>query len=303
MTKFLSASRVLAAAASSAWVLAAAPSQALTITVNSASTCTASVVSGNVVIDCSSSGTPSCSVSASPSSLDSGGGNVTLTSNCGAVSSWTGAKAGSPGTSTSWTDTLPANTGTSSQTYVYSVSGANGTASTSVTVAAAGAPPPPVGDISCTNIPGVKNTKVVALPWSTSIGTGINTKAAGGFGPSDAFVFVVQPPAGYTTNGKLVLFKQSPTDAGAYNNRMVSISTSPCDFTRSMGSASLVQGQEATLYFTVGGYPVSKYGTPVTTNANLTGGNKYYITIVNQQPLGSNTCSSGSCNVNYGLTL
>jgi len=185
-------------------------------------------------------------------------------------------------------------------TFVYTV---NRTASASVTQAGAGAPPPPIGGVSCSNIPGITNTKVIPVSWLTSVGTGISTKSAGGIGPGDAAVFVLTPPAGASSAGRLGTFRVSPTDGNAYNTRIISISQTPCDFSRSMGIASVSQGQEPTLYFSVGGYPIDRYGRTITTNANLTGGQTYYVTVIQETSVGgANACMSSACNVNYGLT-
>jgi hypothetical protein len=171
-------------------------------------------------------------------------------------------------------------------------------------------PPPPSGSISCNGRPGITNTKVIALPWQYLATTGNSTSKVGGFAPGDAVVFTITPPAGTSTGGKYASIGISPTDSKAYNLRVTSISTSPCDFSRSMGLASVIGGQSATLRFTVGGYPVSRMGTQVTSNANLTAGKTYYVTVYNQAlrddgsgPTGVNTCMSSGCNVNYQLII
>ena len=295
--------RVLAVAVSSTFAFAPTPSLGFTVTVNgtAASSCQAPFVDaqGNITINCSTSSNPVCSVSASPTSVPSSGGTVTITaSNCGTISSWTKSGTQVSQSSTQWQDTIPANQSSSSQTFTYTV---NGTASASVTQAGTGSAPPP-GNISCSNIPGITNTKVISVAWTQSIGTGISTKGVG-FGPGDAVVFVLTPPVGKTSNGAYGTFRTSPTDANAYNTRIMSISATPCDFSRSMGIASVVQGQEPTLYFSVGGYPKDKYGRTVTTNANLTAdGRSYYVTVIQEISVGgANTCMSSVCNVNYGL--
>jgi hypothetical protein len=302
-----SVGRVLAAAASFAFLVASSPSLAVTITVNGPGACAAALDgAGNVTVNCASATGPTCSVSASPNPVPAAGGSVTLTSNCGAVTSWGGdAAALAAGPVASWSDTYPANTSASPLTVTYTLSGANGTAQTTVTQLGTGSPPPPPPPPgSCTSIPGITNVKTIALPWATTIGTGVST-AKVGFGPNDAIVFVVTPPVGTTTSGNYVQFKQSPTGPLAYNSRMVSISTVPCDFSRSMGPGSVSIGQEVPLYFSVGGYPIGGrlFPAPITTNANLTGGTTYYISVINQTPLGTGTCTSSACDVNYGLVL
>lgn len=307
MQTFRSVSRVLAAAVSSAFIIAPTPSLAFTVTVNGTgvSSCQTPFVDtqGNITINCSTS-TSACSVSAQPTSVPASGGTVSLTSNCGTVTSWSGGKSASGGQSTNWTDSIPANTSSSSQTFRYSVVGSNGSSFVDVTQQGAGTAPPPTGSISCSNIAGISNTKVIPVAWQTTIGTGFSTSKQGGFAPGDAVVFVVTPPVGASTHGGFGTFRVSPSDGNAYNTRIMSISATPCDFSRSMGTASMVQGQEPTLYFTVGGNAVDKYGRTITSNANLTAdGRSYYITVIQQLTVGgTNACNSSSCNVNYGLT-
>jgi hypothetical protein len=121
--------------------------------------------------------------------------------------------------------------------------------------------------------------------------------------PGTAAVFVVDVPAGASSNGSQGSFRISPTDANAYNTRILSVSASPCDFSRSLGSATVVQGQDVRVYFTVGGHAVDRYGRAITTIADLSPGKRYYFTVLSQQSVGgANSCMSGACNINYGLT-
>lgn len=293
--------RLLAAAAFVGGAVASAPSSGLTITVNGS--CTASVSGGNVTINCDTSSGTSCSVSPSSQTIGSSGGTISLlASNCG-TGSWTSSRSGAPGGSgTSYADTIPSST--SGGTYTYTFTGTGGSDSATVTqLAGTSNPPPTTGSISCSNIAGISNTIVIPVSWETTIGTGFSTSKAGGFAPGTASVFVVQVPAGASSHGTQGSFRISPTNANGYNTRVLSVSDSPCDFSRSLGSASVVQGQDVRVYFTVGGHAVDRYGRAITSIADLSPGKKYYFTVVNQSPVGgANTCTSSACDINYGLT-
>ena len=171
--------------------------------------------------------------------------------------------------------------------------------------------PPPTGPVSC-NLPGISNVKVVSLPWQYIATTGNSTaKAAGGFGAGEAVVFAITPPAGTNTGGRYVTIGISPTNSQSYNQRSYAISSSPCDFSRSLATATVVGGQSGTLRFTVGGYPLSRFSQqPITTNADLIAGRTYYVSVVQQalvgdgsRPTGVNTCMNSSCDVNYQLII
>ena len=162
--------------------------------------------------------------------------------------------------------------------------------------------PPVSGSVSCASIPGITGkTQVVPMAWQIVSGI-VSTNKAGGFNANDAFVFTITPPPGTTTKGQLANFSISPSDSSAYNNRLIAISDTPCDFSGKLGPASVKMGQEPNVYFTVGGYPVDKYGRPNTSNANLTAGQPYYVTVIQQSSVGGGGTCSGTCNVNFGLS-
>jgi hypothetical protein len=303
--------RLLAAAAFVGGAVVAAPSFGFTITVNgSGATATACSVTsvdgqGNITINCTTGSSTTCSVTPASQTIGSSGGTISLTaSNCG-TGSWTSSRSGaSGGTGMSYSDTIPSST--TGGTYTYTFTGTGGIDNATVTQLA---PPPPGGggeSISCSSIPGISNTIVIPVSWQTTIGTGFSTSKAGGFAPGTASVFAVQVPAGVSSNGKQGSFRISPSNAFGYNTRILSVSDSPCDYSGSLGTASVVQGQDVRVYFTVGPPPptVDKYGrTTVPTIANLTPGKKYYFTVVNQYSVGgANSCTSSACDINYGLT-
>jgi hypothetical protein len=156
---------------------------------------------------------------------------------------------------------------------------------------------------SCSGIPGISRTIVLPVSWQTTIGTGFTTSKAGSLSPGTAAVFVVDIPAGASSRGTQGSFRISPSNANGYNTRILSVSDRPCDYSRSLGTASVVQGQDVRVYFTVGGHATDKYGRMITTIADLTPGNRYYFTVVNQYSVGgANSCMSSACDINYGLT-
>jgi hypothetical protein len=307
---FRTLSRTLALAVSSVALFAPGASSALTITVNSSSgSCSSQVdVNGNVAINCAGGGGggPTCSVTGT-TNVTSAGGPVSYTAtNCGTSGTWSSTRPGFPGcgTGTTCSDTLPANTTTNSASYTYTFSG-TGSGSQTVTESgqSAGGGGGGGGDtISCSNIPGVKSTKVVNMPWQFTSSI-ISTSKQGGFGAGDAFVFVIVPPLGSTSSGKLGSFSTAPTDANSYNPRIIALSDQPCDFSRKLGKGSVVQGMTLTAYFSVGGFPIDKYGRQDTTYPSLIPGHQYFVTVIQEDSVGgNNTCFGSSCNMNYGLS-
>lgn len=159
-------------------------------------------------------------------------------------------------------------------------------------LAGATAPSPtPTPTPSPTPTPTPAGVRIVNVAFSTLIGVMHETVGAG-----EVLAFRFTPSAGFSSNGKLCFFKQSPTDGGAYHDREVCLSDVPGDFSRRLGMGALVQGQEASAYFSVGGYPSDKYGRPVTTYPNLTAGQTYYVNVAQVDP-------SLVCHINYGLVL
>ena len=146
------------------------------------------------------------------------------------------------------------------------------------------------------------NTKIVHVDWERVIGS-VSTRQFGGFHRGDAFVFVIDVPAGANSSGAQGFFKFSPTDGNAYIGRKVSLSNVPGDFSRAMGRGSVVFGQEGNVYFTVGGYPKDRYGRVNDSNANLDAGGRYYVTVVNDDGTGLDAAPIGvSCDINFGLS-
>lgn len=287
-----SISRVLAAAVASAGFVAPAPTIAATLTCT-ASTFTATASGGNINVSCTSpSTTPTCSLTANNTVIPATGGSVTLTaSNCGTISSWTkSASTVSGQTSTSLTDTFPANTGTSSLSFTYTVSGDGGSDSVTVTQSAPGGgttSPPPPG--AC---PGFANTRSITIPWGAvaSGNVDVYTSKAGGFGPNDIVVAQFTTPATTAANvwGKV----SAAENGGGPIPRTASLSLTPCDFPSPNPIGGLLAtvggGSSPSVQWAIGGssvyYPILK---PNTT---------YYFNIKNQVN-GVTTCSGSACNM------
>jgi hypothetical protein len=187
--------------------------------------------------------------------------------------------------------------------WTYTVSGSAGSASVTVPQAGTGStPPPPPSGISCTNIPGITSTTVIPVSWNYTSGL-TSTKNSGGFAPGQAVVFVFTVPSGVQSD-QLGNFSTSPTDQNAYNNRVVALSDTPCDLSGKLSASSVKIGQEPNIYFSVGLYPsITRLGRtyPDMSNAKLNAGQTYYVTVIQQDGSGNNTCNSSSCNINFSL--
>jgi hypothetical protein len=268
--------RVLAAAVSAVCIVAPTPSLGLTITVNGS--CTSSVDGfGNVMIDCSGSPTnPSCSVSAVPTSLPASGGPVTVSSNCGAVTSWSGAKSATPGTSTSWTDQIPPNTLSSSVSYRYSVVGANGTNFVDVTQAGAGAPPPSGSVATVCAAAGYNSIQVIEMGWTN---TRYYTK---GFTLGNIAIFHFRTPASTSPGNQG--YVAGAENGGGPKLRHAVLSATPCDFNKGgFLPYDYSDATSPTVNFLVGGtdlyYPILLPNTD------------YYFNVKNDPK----ACTSGAC--------
>jgi len=284
-----SISRVLAAAVASAGFAAPIPTFSATLSCTSSSFSAAPDGSGNIVVNCTQAGggtapPPSCYVSASPTVLSAAGGNVTLTaSNCGTVSGWTGGKAATGGTSSSWQDTIPANTGTQSVTYSYTVSGSSGSASVGVTVQAAGSTTTNGGAISCN---GYGKTVVVDLAWGALKSGNVRVNSSG-FGNGAILVARFTTPS--TTAPSLIGKIQAAESSGGPIPRSAALSTTPCDFpSPPLAKFSTVPNSTSpTASYVVGG--TSAY------YAILSPSTTYYFNIKNEVN-GAPTCS-GNCDM------
>ena len=285
-------SRALAAAvASSGFILAPMPVHAATLTCTSTSFTASADSSGNITVNCTSPGTTtgSCSISVSPTSLPASGGTVSVSTSCGANTSVTGGKSVT-GSSNTWTDTIPANTSTSSVTFTYTVNGDNGSSSKSVVQSGSGgttSPPPSGGAISCA---GYSKTIVLDLNWGAP-GSAAPRLTTSGFGNGAIVV------ARFTTPANTAAGVFATIAAGEWGDqptsRTASLSTTPCDFPapNPLGKyATLNAGQQTpSVVYAVGGTSrVYAILQPSTT---------YYFNVTNLNALGSPSCTSSSCNI------
>jgi len=227
--------------------------------------------------------------------LASGGGSVNLSVACSSPTTltynWTKGVTAGTNSNASWTDTLPENTGTSNQTYSYTVKVCN-SAGTST---------------DCATVPSIPLTAVV--PAATGGGTGGGTIAcaskvldidwnapgryftynAGGFGTADTMV--VRFKAGNTPFTSLARFSGAEYGSSP-SARIATLSATPCDFSRqpSIGASILQPTNSITFYFTVGAVENSAAYYPV-----LQVGKTYYINIRNDT---NPTCgASGGCDM------
>lgn len=290
-------SRVLAAAVASAgFVAAPMPALGTTLSCASSSFSVSPDGKGNFNVSCNAPGSSAtCALSASPSSLPSSGGTVTLTAtNCGTVSSVAKNSTQIAQSGTTWTDSIAANTGATSLNFTYTVTGDGGQASVTVTEAAAGTAPPPTGPISCA---GYSKTLVYDLPWtavSKQITAGFNNDAivVGRFTTSS-----IAPGSSYPANVSSIEYVDAPAV------RTAAISTVPCDLTgigMSSNSAVLTTGPNWT--YQIGGTaPLSRLST-MPSRLVLQPSTTYYINITNRDANGAPTCGTTTCNMILQLT-
>lgn len=238
-----------------------------------ASTSTLTCVTG------STSGVPSCSINASPTSLAVGGGSVTLSMNCSnspTSYAWGGASytTQSGNTATANITATTAFTGTASNG-----AGTSATASKTVSVSTGGGGGGGGGAISC---PGFNATHVIEESWTSPVRT---PSAMGG---NDAIVVHFQTGSGSSTLGSL-----SSIGAAEWGSspswRIGTLSTVPCDF-GGVG-ATVVARQEATSEITVS----FTVGTQYKAYPLLQTNTDYYLNIMNYTP---STCqSTGVCSM------
>ena len=285
-------SRVLAAAvASGGFIVGPMPVHAATLTCTSTSFTASADGSGNITVNCTSpsTGGSTCSISVSPTSLPASGGTVNVSANCGATPSVTGGKSVTATSTSTWTDAIPANAGSTSLTFTYTVNGANGTDSKSVVQAgtSTGGSPPPGTPISC---PGYSKTIVLDLNWGApgSAAPRLTTSAFG----NDAIVV-----ARFTTPANTAPGVFASISSGEWGDqptaRDAALSTTACDFPspNPLGRyATLNAGQQTpSVVYAVGGTSrVYAILQPSTT---------YYFNVKNVNALGAPSCTGSTCNI------
>ena len=289
-------SRVLAAAvASGGFFVAPAPVYATQLSCSSFSATPDG--SGNITVSCVDAGSappPSnCSISVSPTTISASGGPVAITTNCGSGASVTGGKSVSTGQfANSWTDNIPANTSTSTQSFTYSVSGANGSNSATVLqLAPGGSAPPPTGSISC---PGYTNTLVYDLPWSAL--SKVTTK---GFSNSAFVVGRFTTPATGVVSAAATIFTGQFTEPTVV--RTGAVSTSPCDLTgQGLGTSAVSPGvTQGPSWF----YQINGTAPRLSSRLVLQPSTTYYVNLTNRDKNNAPTCTAASCEMILQLTI
>ena len=288
-------SRVLAAAvASGGFFVAPLPVHATQLSCSSFSATPDG--SGNITVNCTDAGSPppsNCSLSVSPTTIPASGGQVTITANCGTSPTVSGGKSVVAGTfANTWTDSIPANTSTSSQSFTYSVSGASGSnQATVLQLAPGGSTPPPTGSISC---PGYTNTLVYDLPWSAL--SKVTTK---GFSNTAFVVGRFTTPATGVVSATATIFTGQFTEPTVV--RTGAVSTSPCDLTgQGLGTSAVSPGvsQGPSWFYQINGTAPRLSGRLV-----LQPSTTYYINLTNRDKNNAPTCTAGSCEMILQLTI
>jgi len=226
-----------------------------------------------------------------PATLPSSGGTVSVgvqgcTANGTITYSWTrnGVQWAPP------TDTLPANALTIAVTTTYTVNACNGSACASSTITAivsgTGTTAPPIGAVSCAAY-GYSKTMFYTWNW-TNLSQFVQTydDAQGPIGSNGIVVIAFTP----TSGGGSVAVSEYPGGLG--NARIVSISTTPCDFSQPFPwtRASYNTG----IQFTVA--PNINRSLPT-----LQPGTQYYLNVANRDLAGLPTCIV-SCDVRINAT-
>lgn len=285
-------SRVLAAAVASAgFAVAPMPAFGTVLSCSGGSFSVSPDGQGNFNVNCTSpGGAPSCTLSASPSSLPATGGTVTLTaSNCGTISGWT--KAGTPVNQTISTlqDSIPANAGPGTQSFTYTVNGST-SASVTVTEAAPGTTSPPPGPTSCNGY------TVVPVDLAFRSNASVTTK---GFNNSTMVVARFTTPATGLVTGPASFASGEFGDGKT--TRTASLSTLPCDLTGTgLGkSAVFVGNQTPGFTYQINGTVSFLMGSRLVLQPNTT----YYFNVVNRDSSGAPSCKTSTCNMIIQMTV
>jgi hypothetical protein len=284
-------SRVLAAAvACSGFAIAPMPAFAASLKCMSTTFTATADNAGNIVVSCTEPGsTAACSLTASPTSLPASGGNVTLTAaNCGSVTSWAKNSSQVATSGTTFSESIPANTGTSSVSYTYTVQGANGADTVTIMEAAAGTNNPPPVATTCNGYTVIP----VDLPWVAQ--SKVITK---GFNNDAIVVARFTTPATSAISGGATLASVESSDGKA--TRTASLSTSPCDLAGT-GTGKVFKGTTQAPSLT---YQINGSVNFLSDRAILQPSTTYYFNIVNRNADGSKSCATSTCNMIIQLTL
>ena len=251
-----------------------------------------------------------CSITRTPTSgtLGASGGNISMSVNCtggGTVTSRSWRKNATTGWSTAQapTDTLPANTAVAQVTYTYGVTACAGAAcATEVTTTFTVAGSTPVG--FCGQYTDVR---FINLSWGgyvDTVGTQSNIQ------PGTMLVGVLNVPAGVTSPQNSPGLISIVEHAGPTAERVMSLSTQPCDFRNFVPGASPTfppldsAGTSAPMAWSGGINPQIQYlfaGDPpgfAPVKPLLNPGGTYYVNLqtIRAQD-GANSCGTGTCDV------
>lgn len=243
------------------------------------STVSVSPSSGSLVVSCTSPGggtppPPSCAIAFSPASLTSVGGSVQVTaSNCGTISSWSGAvsSAAIAATTTSpipatFTDTLADNsTGTVAVAYAYSVTGTGGTATKTISVPAPSSTGGGGGGVTTCG------SKTVGLDWGPSTR---QTVTIAGNGAVVAQFTVGTPSSSYPHIGISNNASSSKVQYALASSANCTLPTKASPDPVLGTVANTTPNFGGLMYFSVPGTKAT-YGTP------LTQGTTYYVIVQN----------------------
>jgi len=223
-------SRVLAAAVASAGFAVPVPTIAGTISCTAGTFSAAPDGQGNITVSCTQPGTSTgtCSISVNPSVLSAAGGNVAVSTSCGANTSVSGGKSVSQSGTNSWSDTIGANGLSTNVSFTYTVTGDGGTRSATVTQSGTGGTsPPPGGPISCD---GFTKTHVLDITWGapSTAAPRVLTSSAGGFSGGEIVVARFTTPS----NSAAGIYAQikSAEWGDQQHQRIAALSTTPCAF-------------------------------------------------------------------------
>jgi hypothetical protein len=246
-----------------------------------------------------------CAITRTPAdgALPAAGGAIGMTAGCsggGAVTSWSWRRNATSGWSTAAaaTDNLPANTGGSPLTYTYAVTACAGTACASEVVTTF-----TVAGAAVAGFCGqYSNVVIVDLPVDTGANP-VYTAANGGFQADGVFVGrLVAPASGLVGNVRFYEYGDAPAQ------RVMSVSTSPCDFRGFTPGAPSLTDPTST------NYPIlwSNDQTPriqyqlsgPSSNAVLTPGQTYYFSVrnVDWNAGGIPSCGQATCNGAFATT-
>jgi len=252
----------------------------------------------NLTITCGSStpatGAGSCGVqlTTTPSPITKDGGSVSLAAvNCSippTAYGWTRSGGAQLGNGATASDTLPANTAASAQSYTYTLTWCVGATcgSKSTTLSVPGTTTTtgnPTGALSCS---GFNKTLVIDVAWSsTTAATRYVTQQYGGFGANDALVVRFTPPAGASFGSGAL---SGAEYSGPTTTRTGKISTSPCDFSTAT-QFTLYNAFSASTF----NLPIQVGGTQLAWTMLMAPGTTYYLNIKNTDKKGIATCAAG----------